>query len=140
MLFIFALALLVFVGHTSMSSHANDNNDNATPSPDFNGNGVVDIPDFLMFVESFGLRQSDAEATHIVESTDTISMKQPAAGERSPWMGCHSFNAVLAQRGRCRVRSERPHRPSWITGMSDHLEREPIKNEKTGHQPSLINC
>ena len=61
MLFIAAFVLLVFVGHTSISSHANDNNNNATPSPDFNGNGVVDIPDFLMFVESFGLRQGDAE-------------------------------------------------------------------------------
>lgn len=61
MLFIAAFALLVFVGHASISSHANDNNNNATPSPDFNGNGVVDIPDFLMFVESFGLRQGDAE-------------------------------------------------------------------------------
>ena len=26
------------------------------PSPDFNGNGIVDIPDFLLFVEVFGSR------------------------------------------------------------------------------------
>ena len=31
----------------------------ATPSPDFNSNGVVDIPDFLMFLDNFGLRQGD---------------------------------------------------------------------------------
>ena len=61
MLFIFALALLVFVCHASMSSHASDNNDNANPSPDFNGNGVVDIPDFLMFVEHFGFNRNDEE-------------------------------------------------------------------------------
>ena len=59
MLFIFALALLVFVCHASMSSHASDNNDNANPSPDFNGNGVVDIPDFLMFVEHFGFSRNN---------------------------------------------------------------------------------
>ena len=61
MIFIFALVLLVFVCHASMSSLADDNTDNTTPSPDFNGNGVVDMPDFLMFVESFGLRQGDEE-------------------------------------------------------------------------------
>ena len=59
MLFIFPLALLVFVCHASMSSHASDNNDNANPSPDFNGNGVVDIPDFLMFVEHFGFSRNN---------------------------------------------------------------------------------
>lgn len=59
MLFIAFLALLVFVCYASMSSHANDNNDNANPSLDFNGNGVVDIPDFLQFVDVFGLRQGD---------------------------------------------------------------------------------
>ena len=59
MLFIFALALLVFVFHASMRSHASDNNDNANPSPDFNGNGVVDIPDFLMFVEHFGFSRNN---------------------------------------------------------------------------------
>ena len=59
MLFIFALALLVFVCYASMISHANDNNDNTNPSPDFNGNGVVDLSDFLMFAEHFGLRQGD---------------------------------------------------------------------------------
>ena len=76
MLFIAAFALLVFVGHASMSSHANDNNNNATPSPDFNGNGVVDIPDFLMFVESFGLRQGDEgyEARFDLDGDGTIGI------------------------------------------------------------------
>ena len=27
------------------------------PSPDFNGNGIVDIPDFLLFVDTFGSRK-----------------------------------------------------------------------------------
>ena len=27
------------------------------PSPDFNGNGIVDIPDFLLFVEAFGSKE-----------------------------------------------------------------------------------
>ena len=88
MLFIPALALLVFVCHASMSSHANegftttqadlsnDNNDNANSSPDFNGNGVVDIPDFLMFVESFGLRQGDEgyEARFDLDGDGTIGI------------------------------------------------------------------
>ena len=29
-------------------------------TPDFDGNGTVDIPDFLLFVEHFGLSQGDA--------------------------------------------------------------------------------
>ena len=76
MIFIFALVLLVFVGHASMSSLADDNTDNATPSPDFNGNGVVDIPDFLMFVEHFGLRQGDEgyEARFDLDSSRTIGI------------------------------------------------------------------
>ena len=59
MLFITALALLVFVCHASMSSHANDNNDNATPSPDFDGDGTVGFPDFLLFGDVFGSSQGD---------------------------------------------------------------------------------
>ena len=70
-LFITALALLVFVGNASVGSNANDNrtitnalsfnanNDNANPSPDFDGDGTVGIPDFLLFVDHFGLSQSD---------------------------------------------------------------------------------
>ena len=54
-LFIAFLALLVFVCYASMSSYANDNTDNAISSSDFNDNGVVDLPDFLMFVDHFGL-------------------------------------------------------------------------------------
>ena len=30
------------------------------PTPDFNGDGIVGIPDFLLFVEQFGLSQGDA--------------------------------------------------------------------------------
>ncbi len=30
------------------------------PTPDFDGDGIVGIPDFLLFVEQFGLSQSDA--------------------------------------------------------------------------------
>ena len=31
------------------------------PSPDFNGNGVVGIPDFLLFVEAFGSKEDQEE-------------------------------------------------------------------------------
>ena len=66
MLFIIALALLVFTDHASTGSNtnderittpaisSNDNNDNASPSPDFDGDGTVGISDFLLFVDVFG--------------------------------------------------------------------------------------
>ena len=71
MLFIIALALLVFAGHASTGSNANDerttkqvissndNDDNANPSPDFDDDETVGISDFLLFVDVFGLRQGD---------------------------------------------------------------------------------
>ena len=69
MLFISALALLVFVGYASTSSNTNDerttthasssNDNNTNPSPDFDGDGTVGLPDFLLFVDVFGLRQGD---------------------------------------------------------------------------------
>ena len=67
------VALLVLC-HVPMGSLANDNN--ATPSPDFNGNGVVDIPDFLMFAEHFGLRQGDEgyEARFDLDGDGTIGI------------------------------------------------------------------
>ena len=33
--------------------------DNSPPSSDFNGNGVVDIPDFLLFVDVFGSKKGE---------------------------------------------------------------------------------
>ena len=76
MLFITALALLVFVCHASMSSHANDNNDNANPSPDFDGDGTVGIPDFLLFVDHFGSSQGDEgyEARFDLDEDGTIGI------------------------------------------------------------------
>ena len=67
------VALLVLC-HVPMGSLANDNN--ATPLPDFNGNGVVDIPDFLMFAEHFGLRQGDEgyEARFDLDGDGTIGI------------------------------------------------------------------
>ena len=53
-----------------------------------------------------------------------ISTSQLAAGRRSPWTICRIFKATLPQRGWCRVRSERPHRPSWISGNDrENLDR-----------------
>ena len=45
-----ALAVLVCMGYASA---------NTTPSADFDGDGVVGIPDFLLFVEQFGLSRGD---------------------------------------------------------------------------------
>ena len=89
MLFITALALLVVAGHASMSSNANDerttthasssndNNDNANPSPDFDGNGTVDISDFLLFVDVFGSRQGDEgyDARFDLDGDGTIGIR-----------------------------------------------------------------
>ena len=50
------VALLVLC-HVPMGSLANDNN--ATPSPDFDGDGTVGFPDFLLFGDVFGSSQGD---------------------------------------------------------------------------------
>ncbi len=87
MLFISALALLVFAGHASMSSNANDerttthasssNDNNTNPSPDFDGDGTVGLPDFLLFVNVFGLRQGDEgyEARFDLDGDGTIGIR-----------------------------------------------------------------
>ena len=54
LLVIIALALLVFV---DMQVAA----DSTNPSPDFDGNGIVDSSDFLLFVEAFGSRVGQAK-------------------------------------------------------------------------------
>ena len=86
MLFITPLALLVFVGHASVGSNANDdrttthaisfnaNNDNANPSPDFDGDGTVGFPDFLLFAAQFGFSQGDAgyDARYDLDGDGTI--------------------------------------------------------------------
>ena len=46
------LSLLLLISPLSLFSQ-----DNSPPSPDFNGNGTVDIPDFLLFVDVFGLKE-----------------------------------------------------------------------------------
>ena len=48
--FMTALAALVCMGYASA---------NTTPSADFDGDGVVGIPDFLLFVEKFGSSRGD---------------------------------------------------------------------------------
>ena len=45
-----ALAALLFVGQAAANTAA---------SADFDGNGEVGVPDFLLFVEVFGSRQGD---------------------------------------------------------------------------------
>ena len=46
------------------------------PSPDFNGDGTVGIPDFLEFVNHFGLSQGDAgyDAKYDLDSNDAIGI------------------------------------------------------------------
>ena len=65
------MALLVSAGQAPASSNTTDeltttnvitlNTTGTKPSPDFDGDGVVGIPDFLLFVDKFGLSQSDEE-------------------------------------------------------------------------------
>ena len=46
------------------------------PSPDFNGNGIVDIPDFLLFVDVFGSRagQEGYEAKYDLDINNEIAI------------------------------------------------------------------
>ncbi len=46
------------------------------PSPDFNGNGIVDIPDFLLFVDVFGLKvgQERYETKYDLNGNDEIGI------------------------------------------------------------------
>ena len=46
------------------------------PSPDFNGNGIVDIPDFLLFVDVFGLKvgQERYEKKYDLNGNDEIGI------------------------------------------------------------------
>ncbi len=46
------------------------------PSPDFNGNGIVDIPDFLLFVDGFGYRegQEGYEAKYDLDMNNEIAI------------------------------------------------------------------
>ena len=47
-----------------------------TPNPDFDGDGTVGIPDFLLFVEHFGLSQGDAgyDPRYDLDRNDTIGI------------------------------------------------------------------
>ena len=45
-----ALAVLLFVGQATANTAA---------SADFDGDGVVGVPDFLLFIDTFGSRQGD---------------------------------------------------------------------------------
>ncbi len=46
------LSLLLLIFPWSLFSQ-----NSSPPSPDFNGNGIVDIPDFLLFVDAFGSQE-----------------------------------------------------------------------------------
>ena len=48
------LSLLLLISPLSLFSQ-----DNSPPSPDFDGNGTVDIPDFLIFVDLFGSKEGE---------------------------------------------------------------------------------
>ena len=80
---VIAFALLVVVGRQVA---ADSSNVNATPSielqvstepsPDFNGNGTVDMPDFLLFVDHYGTSLGDAgyDAKYDLDGNDTIGI------------------------------------------------------------------
>ena len=48
------LSLLLLISPLSLFSQ-----DSSPPSPDFDGNGTVDIPDFLLFVDVFGSKEGE---------------------------------------------------------------------------------
>ena len=48
------LSLLLLMSPLSLFSQ-----DSSPPSPDFDGSGTVDIPDFLLFVDAFGSKEGD---------------------------------------------------------------------------------
>ena len=50
------LSLLLLISPWSLFSQ-----DSSPPSPDFDGNGTVDISDFLLFVDVFGSRRGQAQ-------------------------------------------------------------------------------
>ena len=72
------LVLLAFAGQTPADSNATDADitTNTTPSPDFDGDGVVGIPDFLLFVDQFGLSRGDEryEARFDLDGDGTIGI------------------------------------------------------------------
>lgn len=87
-LFFTVMVLLVLAGQTPARSNTNDkpattniitlntNNDNVNLSPDFDGDGVVGIPDFLLFVNHFGLSRGDEEydAQYDLDGNHTIGI------------------------------------------------------------------
>ena len=48
------LSLLLLMSPLSLFSQ-----DSSPPSPDFDGNGTVDIPDFLLFTDVFGSKEGE---------------------------------------------------------------------------------
>ena len=50
------LSLMLLIFPLSLFSQ-----DSSPPSSDFNGNGTVDIPDFLLFVDVFGSQDGEEE-------------------------------------------------------------------------------
>ena len=50
------IGLLLLISPLSLFSQ-----DSSPPSPDFDGNGTVDIPDFLLFVDAFGSKAGEAK-------------------------------------------------------------------------------
>ena len=52
------------------------NANNTDPSADFDGNGVVGIPDFLLFVDHFGTSRGDAgyDAKYDLDGNDTVGV------------------------------------------------------------------
>ena len=66
-----ALILLAFVCHAATGSDENDNRTtthaitvNATPLPDFDGDGTVGFSDFVIFADVFGARQGDGSGRY----------------------------------------------------------------------------
>ena len=65
------LSLLLLISPLSLFSQ-----DNSPSSSDFNGNGVVDIPDFLLFVNVFGSKEGQEryESKYDLDGNDEIGI------------------------------------------------------------------
>ncbi len=71
----FYVVVVVLASCSLIWAQPNDTS-HVTRSPDFDGNGVVDISDFLLFVEKFGSRQGDGkyEAKYDLDGNGSIGI------------------------------------------------------------------
>ena len=80
---------------------------NTSPSPDFNGNGKVDLPDFLLFVNHFGTSRGEAgydakydlDSDGVIDISDFLTFVEnfgksvpPSGGDSTPDAAFARFN------------------------------------------------